>query len=264
MRVQQQEDVGRAHVWSIHWRQSVAPAICSLTRISSAWSDSSASRASFRLAARSRYLLLWLTKIFTRMPPPGGPAVHPHHGDDIPGPQPQFSTRGTAAVNAAAAPRVGQPVDVLRRWLADSAGGWARVWKITAVALGQLHQRGHLFVRRVGVQIEAQADVAEAHRRILGHAQRAPAVDVALGMHRGIPQGDAQRGGHCLHRDAGTGHQRLHQHVARAGFHAGATGHRVQAGGDIAARCAQPAGDALAQLASARTVEHRRSRVCSR
>jgi len=99
--------------------------------------------------------------------------------------------------------------------LADRQGG--RVLERLedhAVALGQLDQRVHLLGRRVGVQLEAQADVAKAHGRILGDAQGAAAVDVAFGKHRGIAQFDAHRGGHRLHRHAGAGHQGLEQHVA--------------------------------------------------
>ena len=51
-----------------------------------------------------------------------------------------------------------------------------------AVALGQLEQRGELLVVGVGVELEAQADVAEADRRRLLDAERAAEVEVALGV----------------------------------------------------------------------------------
>ena len=51
-----------------------------------------------------------------------------------------------------------------------------------AVALGELEQRRQLLVVGIGVELEAQADVAEADRRLLVHAQRAAEVEVALGV----------------------------------------------------------------------------------
>ena len=64
-----------------------------------------------------------------------------------------------------------------------------------AVALGQLEQRGELLVVGVGVELEAQADVAEADRRGLVDAQRAAEVEVALGVDLALV--DRDRRGSC-------------------------------------------------------------------
>src|SRR5262245_18974152 len=50
-----------------------------------------------------------------------------------------------------------------------------------AIALGQLEELVQLLLRRVGVEIERQADLREADRRVLGDAERAAKIEIALG-----------------------------------------------------------------------------------
>jgi [protein-PII] uridylyltransferase len=50
-----------------------------------------------------------------------------------------------------------------------------------AIALGELQQLIELVLRRVGVDIEAQADLREADRRLLVDAERAAKIEIALG-----------------------------------------------------------------------------------
>src|SRR6185295_1365350 len=48
-----------------------------------------------------------------------------------------------------------------------------------AVALRELHQGSALLLGEVAVDVEGEADVAEADRRILGYAQRAAEVEIS-------------------------------------------------------------------------------------
>src|SRR5262245_54826804 len=50
-----------------------------------------------------------------------------------------------------------------------------------AVALGKLEELVELFLRRIGIEIEAQPDLGKADRRILGDAERAAEVEIAFG-----------------------------------------------------------------------------------
>lgn len=61
-----------------------------------------------------------------------------------------------------------------------------------AIALGELHQRGHLLVREVAVDFHREADRAEADRRILDDAERAAKVEIALGVEPGVADGKSQ------------------------------------------------------------------------
>src|SRR3954464_10232377 len=70
-----------------------------------------------------------------------------------------------------------------------------------AGALGELEELVELLRLCVGVELEGEADLAEADRRVLGDAERAAEVEVALGLHRAGPQLDADRG-----RDGREGH----------------------------------------------------------
>src|SRR5690348_2575181 len=54
------------------------------------------------------------------------------------------------------------------------------------VALRQADQRGKLLLARVGVQIEEEANLLEADRRLLRDGQRATEVQLALHAHRRI------------------------------------------------------------------------------
>ena len=57
---------------------------------------------------------------------------------------------------------------------------------------------------------------AKADRRILGDAERAAEIEIALGATRGRLQRNVERGRHRFQRHAGAGDQRLEQHVAGA------------------------------------------------
>ena len=48
------------------------------------------------------------------------------------------------------------------------------------IALGELHERVELVLRRVGVELEVEPDVGEADRRVLRDAERAAKVEIAL------------------------------------------------------------------------------------
>src|SRR5271155_5597376 len=52
-----------------------------------------------------------------------------------------------------------------------------------AVALGQLQQRVHPVLRLIGVEVEGEADVAEADRRRPIDAERTAEVEIAFGAH---------------------------------------------------------------------------------
>ena len=117
-----------------------------------------------------------------------------------------------------------------------------------AVALGQLLQRRKLLVVGVGVELERQADLAEADRRLTIDAERAAEVEVALRAHASRRDGDPERGRDRAQRHPGARDQRLEQHVARAQQRAVATGRRVEPGlGERPARVHR-AGDAVAQV----------------
>ena len=50
-----------------------------------------------------------------------------------------------------------------------------------AIALGELQQQIELVLRRVGLDVEAQADFGEADRGFLVDAERAAEIEIALG-----------------------------------------------------------------------------------
>ena len=99
-----------------------------------------------------------------------------------------------------------------------------------AIALGELEQLVELLLRRVGVDVEAQPDLREADRRVLGDAERAAEVEVAFRRHLAGLERNVERGRDRLERHAGAGDQRLEQHVAGAQLQPGAAGRRMQAG----------------------------------
>src|SRR5882757_9346945 len=99
-----------------------------------------------------------------------------------------------------------------------------------AIALRELEQLIELLLRRVGLDVEAQADLREADRRVLGDAERAAEVEVALGRDLAGLERNVERGRHRLQGHAGAGDQRLEQHVAGAEFQARAAGGGMQAG----------------------------------
>src|SRR5207244_1743066 len=63
-----------------------------------------------------------------------------------------------------------------------------------AIALRELQQLIELFLRRIGVDVEAQPDLSKADRRLLGNAARATAIESTLrGASAGPPQGPPRR-----------------------------------------------------------------------
>src|SRR6185503_7268581 len=132
----------------------------------------------------------------------------------------------------------------------DREGGrLAQGLRDDAVTLGQLEERGDLVFRRVGVELEAQADGLEAYRGVLRDAERAAEVEVAFGMNAALLHVDANGGGHGAERDAGAGDERFEQHVARARAQA------VAAGGGVQSGC----GQRLARLDAARDAVTKRA-----
>ncbi len=57
-----------------------------------------------------------------------------------------------------------------------------------AIALGELEQQVELLLRRVGFDLEAQADLGEADRRLLVDPERAAGVDLAFDIDTDAPQ----------------------------------------------------------------------------
>ena len=114
-----------------------------------------------------------------------------------------------------------------------------------AIALGQLQQLVELLLRRVGVDLEAQADRPEADRRRLVDAERAAEIEIALGLDDAVAQIDLKRRRDRLQRHAGAGDERLEQHVAGAQFRARAAARRMQAGDRERAAGLDLAGDVL-------------------
>ena len=94
------------------------------------------------------------------------------------------------------------------------------------------------------VDVEAQPDLREADRRILGDAQRAAEIEIAFRRDRGAAKRDVECRGHRLQRHAGAGDERLQQHVAGAQFQPAATGGRMQAGDACQKQAGQPFGGA--------------------
>src|SRR4051812_12288957 len=64
-----------------------------------------------------------------------------------------------------------------------------------AIPLGQLEQLVELVLGRVGLDVEAQADLRKADRRVLGHTERAAEVEVAFCRHPPGLERDVDRGG---------------------------------------------------------------------
>src|SRR5215510_13741532 len=74
-----------------------------------------------------------------------------------------------------------------------------------AIALGELEQRVELVLRRVGLDLEAQANRRKTDRRILGHAERAAKVEIAFGRYLGGLERNVEGGRDRLERHAGAG-----------------------------------------------------------
>src|SRR3546814_1198516 len=78
----------------------------------------------------------------------------------------------------------------------------------------------------LGVEIEGDADVAEANRRFLVDAQSAAKVEIALDDDAAARELEVDRGGDGIKSDAGAGGQRLQQHDAGDGRSDGLAGRR--------------------------------------
>src|SRR5215472_7185290 len=76
-----------------------------------------------------------------------------------------------------------------------------------AIAFGELEQLVELVLWRVGVEIKAQPDLRKADRRVLGDAERAAEIEIALRRHGAGAQRDIERGRDRFHGDAGTSDQ---------------------------------------------------------
>src|SRR6202044_3361067 len=72
-----------------------------------------------------------------------------------------------------------------------------------AVALGEFEKLIEFVLRRVGVEVEAEPDLREADRRLLGDAERAAEIEIALGADRPGFKRKVDRRGHRFERDAG-------------------------------------------------------------
>ena len=132
-----------------------------------------------------------------------------------------------------------------RRHRRAHVGRLAERLKDHAVTLRQLQQRGDLVGGGVGHEVEAQADGAEPHARVFGHAQGPSKIQIALGGDGRVAELDANRRGDRAQGHAGAGNERLEQHVARAGQRAVAACRRVQSRRDQRASCLDLAGDTL-------------------
>src|SRR3546814_7421851 len=83
-----------------------------------------------------------------------------------------------------------------------------------AEALGQLQQLVDALLWLLGVEIEGDADVAEANRRFLVDAQGAAKVEIALDDDAAARELEVDRGGDGIQSDAGAGGQRSEEHTS--------------------------------------------------
>src|SRR5262245_43875994 len=99
--------------------------------------------------------------------------------------------------------------------IAGSGEGDAEAGAVTqglvddAVPLGQLEELCALGFRRVAVELDREADLAEPDGRVLRHAERAAEVEIALGAKVAAAQRDPQRRRHRGERDARARDERL-------------------------------------------------------
>src|ERR1700722_16236552 len=98
-----------------------------------------------------------------------------------------------------------------------------------AVALGELEELVELLLLGVGVDRKGEPDLRKADRRVLGDAEGAAEIEVALGRYGAGLERDRERGRDRLERHARAGNERLEQHVAGAQLEPGAAGRRMQA-----------------------------------
>ncbi len=118
-----------------------------------------------------------------------------------------------------------------------------------AVALGEADEGGELIGRGVGIEIEGEADIAEADGGVFGDAEGAAEIEVAFGADGAAAEFDAERSGDGGERDARAGGEGFEQHVAGAGEGAGAAGGGMEAGFDECFAGLDAARDAFADAA---------------
>ena len=90
-----------------------------------------------------------------------------------------------------------------------------------AVALGEPQQSVELLFRGRSVEFDVQPDRGKSHGSILGHTERAPEVEIPLGMERTPAKLDSQCCGHRTKRNPCARDERLEEHIPGAGQFAG-------------------------------------------
>src|SRR5690349_444643 len=78
-----------------------------------------------------------------------------------------------------------------------------------AITLGELDEAGFLIVVEFALDVEGEADVTKADRRLLGDAQRAAEVEIAFRSDAGFANLEAKGGRDCIKGNAGAGDKRL-------------------------------------------------------
>ena len=130
-----------------------------------------------------------------------------------------------------------------------------------AVALGEPEQRVELFVRRIGLQLEAQPDRPEPHRHVAVDAERPAKIEVSFGVNVAALDRQLERGRDGAQRHAGARDQRLEQHVARAERRPVSAARRVQAGRRERTPRPHRAGDAFPERPIGAQRHQRRIRI---
>src|SRR5579863_4669272 len=82
-----------------------------------------------------------------------------------------------------------------------------------AITLGEFQQKIELVLRRRGIDVEAQANFGEAHRRFLVDAERTAKIEISFGSHDTGFQRHLDRGRDRFQRDTGAGDERFQEHV---------------------------------------------------
>src|SRR4029078_8358481 len=147
--------------------------------------------------------------------------------------------RGTRRLQATSAALVGQ----------GDLGRLAQRLKDDAIALGQAQQSAQLVFRRIGVQIEMEADALKSNRGVLGDTQRAAKIEIAFGFDRAAANDDADRGRHGVEGYPRASDEPLKQHIPDARAQAVAAGRRMQPRDSQRLPRLQAAGNAFAQAA---------------
>jgi len=126
-------------------------------------------------------------------------------------------------------------------------GRLAQRLKDDAIALGQAQQGAQLVFRRIGVQIEMEANALKSNRGVLGDTQCAAKIEIAFGLYRAAANDDADRGRYGVEGYTSASDERLEQHIARARAQAVTAGRRMQPRGRQGLPRLHAAGNAFAQ-----------------